>query len=226
MGWGDRHHGLRAVQTLPRMRHGETPLFGDVAVEKHPAQEPGGVPGRNHRGEPGRDRFPGRLGLLVLQQVFAQGFHQVLVQPGVCAMRIIHLGHGQGVRACRLLSHGSRSTLYSWQRSRATWFPGPFPGIASLGLGVWGNVQGGRSEPAAAALAFGGLLPASVSRWRWGWVPRGSALLLPWSLVNVTPPRRSPRSLCAAPPAKEHGGSGAGWLCPRPALAALLNYWN
>lgn len=79
---------------LPRMSHGETPLLGDVAAEKHPAQEPGGVSRRNHRGELGRDGFPPRLGLLLLQQVFPQGFHKILVQPCVWTVRIIHLGYG------------------------------------------------------------------------------------------------------------------------------------
>lgn len=46
----------------------------------------------------------------------ARGFHKILVQPGVWTMRIIHFGD-QGVRACRLLSHFSRSTLYTWQWS-------------------------------------------------------------------------------------------------------------
>lgn len=47
-----------SVQTLPCMCHCEAALFGDVATEKHPAQEPGGIPGRNHRGELGRNGFP------------------------------------------------------------------------------------------------------------------------------------------------------------------------
>lgn len=62
--------------------------------------------------------------------------------------------------------------------------------------------------------------PASGSRWwRWGWVQRGSALLRR-SLENVTPPPRSPPRPCAAPAAKEHGGSRAlAGLCPRHAAA-------
>lgn len=82
------------LQNLPRMCHGETPLFGDVATEKHPAQEPGGISRRNHWRELGRNRFPCCLGLLILQQVFPQGFHKILVQPGVWTMRIIHFGYG------------------------------------------------------------------------------------------------------------------------------------
>lgn len=50
--------GSGSVQTLPCMCHCEAALLGDVATQKHPAQEPGGIPGRNHRGELGRNGFP------------------------------------------------------------------------------------------------------------------------------------------------------------------------
>lgn len=52
----------------------------------------------------------------------------------------------------------SRSTLYSWQQSRATWFPGLLPVIASLR--VRGNVRRSRSDPAAVS-SFG-RLPQSL----------------------------------------------------------------
>lgn len=122
----------------------------------------------------------------------------------------------QGFEQCRLSTSGTvkvsglvvcwaifpRSTLYSWQQSRATWFPGLFPGTASLR--VRRNVQGSRSDPAAASSRGGP--PQSLGGDGAG-CRRGSALLS-GSLLNVTPPLWIPcqRSPWSSPAAEEHGG--------------------
>lgn len=117
----------------------------------------------------------------------------------------------------------SRSTLYSWQQSRATWFPGLLPVIASLR--VRGNVRRSRSDPAAVS-SFG-RLPQSLGGDGAGCVEEASAVLR-GSLWDVTPPLRIPcqRSL------RSSRGKGT-WReggCTSTALSALqsslLNYWN
>lgn len=132
---------------LPCMCHREAALLGDIATQKHPAQEPGGIPGRNHRGELGRNGFPRRLWLFVLQQVFPQGFHKILIEPWVWNMRIIHFRDCKGVRACRLLSH------FPGQLCTVGHNPGQRGCLACFQWVPWSrslrNVQGNRSDLAA-----------------------------------------------------------------------------
>lgn len=185
---------------LPCMCHCEATLLGDVATQKHPAQEPGGIPGRNHRGELGRNGFPRCLWLFVLQQVFPQGFHKILIEPWVWNMRIIHFRDCKGVRACRLLSHfpGQLCTV------------GPNPGqrgcLACFQWVPWSGVWGISRETGRIQLLLVHSAPASVSRCRLLGVDQASTLPR-WSLFNVTLlPQPQPKITWRARETREHGG--------------------
>lgn len=178
----------------------EAPLLRDVATQKHPAQEPGGIPGRNHRGELGRSGFPRCLGLFMLQQVFPQRFHKIFVEPRVWNMRIIHFRDCKGVRACRLLSHfpgqlctvgrnpGQRGCLACFQ-----WVPWPESGE---------NVQGNRSDPAAVS-SFRPCL--SLSAQAAGCRP-GERTPPPKPAQRHPPPPAPAKDHWRALEAREHGG--------------------
>lgn len=116
----------------------------------------------------------------------------------------------------------SGSTLYSWQQSRATWFPGLFPVAASPR--VRGNVQRSRSDPGAVS-SFG-RLPQPL---------RGDGAGC--RREERTPPRKPvKRHLSWADPlpkitaAFAGQGNMEGSHCVSTALSApqssLLNYWN
>lgn len=87
----------------------------------------------------------------------------------------------QGLLRCPGLSSAepfSRSTLYTWQWSRATWLPGLFPVTASLGLPGRGPGKQVGANPAASSF---GRLPQSL-----GGDGAGSR-------VGERAPRRKPR---------------------------------
>lgn len=118
----------------------------------------------------------------------------------------------------------SGSTLYSWQQSRATWFPGLFPVTASLR--VRGNVRRSRSDPAAVS-SFG-RLPQSLRG-------DGVGCRREERTPRRKPVKRHPSSASADPLPKitdELAGQGnmEGSHCVSKALSALqsslLNYWN
>lgn len=117
----------------------------------------------------------------------------------------------------------SRSTLYSWQQSRATWFSGLLPVIASHR--VRGNVRGSRSDPAAVS-SFG-RLPQSLGGDGAGSrggertpqrkpIKRHPALRIPC--------QRSPRSSRRKGTWREAAGcAGTALSAPQ---SSLLNYWK
>lgn len=116
----------------------------------------------------------------------------------------------------------SRSTLYSWQQSRATWFPGLLPVIASLR--VRGNVRGSRSDPAAVS-SFG-RLPQSLGG-------DGAGCRGGERTPQRKPIKRHPSSADPLPKITEElarQGNMEGSRCPSTALSALqsslLNYWK
>lgn len=122
-------------------------------------REPGGISRRNHGWELGRHRFPWGLGLLVLQQVFPQGFHKILLTFsqgfGQCGLSTSGTVKVSGLVVCWAIfavnfvhgSPGQRGCLASFQ-----WLPRS---------GSRGEVRkAGRSQPllvhSAACLSLGG----------------------------------------------------------------------
>lgn len=112
IGVGSAH----CAPLLPCMGHSEPPLFGDITVDEHPAEEPRRVPGGDDGGEPGGGggSLPRGPVSVMLQQVLPESLHQILVQVRITAtassVSAVHLRDRQGVRAGRrllrlLLSH-------------------------------------------------------------------------------------------------------------------------
>lgn len=93
---------LQPQSRSPCMCNSEAPLFVNVVVEQHAAEQPRRVAGRQARGDGGRGP-PMSTWPFGLKQVLSQDLHQVLVQARVLG----HGGHSQGV----LVGHPHASLL-------------------------------------------------------------------------------------------------------------------